>query len=68
MVVSSVMNLAVRCGAVTINPVREVERIEAKAKKTPRALSGLEIADWIRRLSADETARRRDLPDISASS
>ncbi|HVK34267.1 MAG TPA: tyrosine-type recombinase/integrase [Microlunatus sp.] len=64
-VVSSVMNLAVRYGAVTINPVREVERIEARAKKTPRALSESDIADWLGRLSADRTAQRRDLPDLS---
>jgi integrase len=64
-VVSSVMSLAVRYGAVRINPVREVERIEARAKKTPRALSGPEIADWLMKLSTDETARRRDLPDLS---
>ena len=64
-VVSGVMSLAVRYGAVTINPIREVERIEVRAKKTPRALSGPEIADWLRRLSVDETARRRDLPDLT---
>ena len=64
-VVSSVLSLAVRYGAVTINPVREVERIEARARKTPRALSESEIADWLRKLSADQTAQRRDLPDLS---
>ena len=45
--------------------IREVERIEVRVKKTPRALSGPEIADWLRRLSSDETARRRDLPDLT---
>ncbi|HEX5728154.1 MAG TPA: site-specific integrase, partial [Microbacterium sp.] len=64
-VISSVMNLAVRYGAVMINPIREVERIEVRVKKTPRALSELEIADWLRQLSADDTARRRDLPDLT---
>jgi integrase len=64
-VISSVMNLAVRYGAVTINPIREVERIEVRVKKIPRALSEPEIADWLRRLSADDTARRRDLPDLT---
>jgi integrase len=64
-VISSVMNLAVRYGAVMINPIREVERIEVRVKKTPRAPSGSEIADWLRQLSTDYTARRRDLPDLT---
>jgi len=64
-VVSGVMSLAVCYGAVKINPIREVERIEVKPRKSPRALSRSEIAAWLRRLSSDETARRRDLPDLS---
>ena len=36
-VISGVMGLAVRYGAITHNPVREVERIESKPKKDPRA-------------------------------
>ena len=64
-VVSSVMSLAVRYGAIKINPVREVERIEVKPRRTPRALSGNEMAAWLQAVSMDETAQRRDLPDLS---
>jgi hypothetical protein len=53
-VMSSVMSLAVRYGAVTINPIREVERIEVRVKKTPRALSGPETC----RLVAKAVGRR----------
>lgn len=59
------MSLAVRYGAVKINPIREVERIQVRAKKTPRALSATEITSWLQKLSSDETAQRRDLPDLS---
>lgn len=64
-VVSGVMSLAVRYGAVSTNPIRDVERIEVKARKAPRALSEPEITAWLQRLSSDETAQRRDLPDLS---
>jgi integrase len=64
-VISGVMSLAVRYGAITTNPVREVERIEVKPKKTPRALSDAEIAAWLAQLRGDEKARRRDLPDLT---
>lgn len=39
-VISGVMGLAVRYGAVLSNPVREVERIEARPKREPRADHG----------------------------
>jgi integrase len=64
-VISGVMSLAVRYGAIRWNPVREVDRIEAKPKKVPRALSDAEIAAWFARLRGNEQARRRDLPDLT---
>jgi integrase len=64
-VISGVMSLAVRYGAITVNPVREVERIESKPKRAPRALSDAEIAAWLAQLRADKKARRKDLPDLS---
>jgi integrase len=64
-VISGVMGLAVRYGAITSNPVREVERIEVVTKKSPRALSDEEIAAWLAQLRADEKAVRKDLPDLS---
>jgi len=63
-VISGVMGLAVRYGAVTHNPVREVERIEAKSKKGPRALTMTERVQLLTQLQEDEKARRRDLPDL----
>jgi integrase len=63
-VVSGVMGLAVRYGAIHSNPVREVERIESRSRRAPRALSAVERVDLIKHLQADEKSRRRDLPDL----
>ncbi len=63
-VISGVMGLAVRHGAVTPNPVREVDRIEARPKREPRALSTAERRALLERLQADPKARRHDLPDL----
>ncbi|UPK76338.1 tyrosine-type recombinase/integrase [Nocardioidaceae bacterium SCSIO 66511] len=64
-VVSGVMGVAVRFGAVAANPVREVDRVESKAKRQPRALTAKEWRAWLARLRADEKAVARDLPDLS---
>jgi integrase len=63
-VISGVMGLAVRYGAITANPVREVERIEAKPKREPRALTMAERVELLEQLQEDDKARRRDLPDL----
>jgi len=63
-VVSGVLGLAVRYGAIPHNPVRDVERIEAKPKKAPRALTREQRVELLTQLQEDETARRRDLPDL----
>jgi integrase len=63
-VISGVMGLAVRYGAVMANPVREVERIEAKPTREPRALTMEERVELLKQLQEDEKARRRDLPDL----
>ncbi len=63
-VVSGVMGLAVRYGAVMTNPVREVERIESRPRREPRALTVEERVQLLRQLHEDEKARRRDLPDL----
>jgi integrase len=63
-VISGVMGLAVRYGAVMANPVREVERIEAKPTREPRALTMEERVELLEQLQEDEKARRRDLPDL----
>ena len=42
-IISGAMKLAVRYGAITVNPVREVDTIEAPPKDPPRALTGEEV-------------------------
>ena len=61
---SGVMGLAVRYGAVTNNPVREVDRTEARPMKEPRALSCTERRALLDQLQADPKSRRHDLPDL----
>jgi integrase len=63
-VISGVMGLAVRYGAIAHNPVREVERIESRVRREPRALTMAERAELLRHLQTDEKARQRDLPDL----
>jgi integrase len=63
-VISGVLGLAVRHGAIPSNPVREIERIESRPKKEPRAMSPAERIELLRQLRDDEKAVRRDLPDL----
>ena len=65
-VISGVMAAAVRQGAVVVNPVREVQGIDARPKKPPRALTAEERMALVERLAADPHARRHDLPDLVA--
>jgi integrase len=64
-VISGLMRLAARHGAVTINPVRETARIEGSPRRKPRALTAQERRQWLAALEASEPARRWDLPDLS---
>ena len=63
-VISGPMGLAVRYGAIIANPIREVERIEVKPEREPRALTMDERVELLTQLNNDEKARRRDLPDL----
>ena len=65
-IVSGVMGLAVRHGAVIANPTRELERLSSQPKRRPRSLSDSERARWLAALAADEVAIRQDLFDLSA--
>ena len=58
------MKLAVRYGATSVNPVREVDAIEAKPKNPPRALTAKELSLLRTSLAADERAIQADLPDL----
>ncbi len=64
-VLSGMMKLAVRYGAISINPVGEIETIEAKPKNPPRALTTEEVTLLRASLAADPGAIRADLPDLT---
>jgi integrase len=64
-VISGLMRLAARHGAVTINPVRETARIEGTPRRKPKALTAEERQRWLAALEASEPARLWDLPDLS---
>ncbi|MFD7159052.1 tyrosine-type recombinase/integrase [Kribbella sp. NPDC059898] len=64
-VLSGAMKLAVRYGAISVNPVREVDTIEAKPNNQPRALTSEEVTLLRKRLAADEQAVQADLPDLT---
>jgi integrase len=64
-VLSGMLGYAVIHRALAANPVRDVGRIERKAKRSPRALEAAQILDWLAKLDADEYAREWDLPDLS---
>lgn len=63
-VLSGLLGLAVRYGAIPSNPARDVGRITGAARRAPRALTVEERQSWVRRLAADPAARRKDLPDL----
>ncbi|MBW0116491.1 tyrosine-type recombinase/integrase [Pseudonocardia abyssalis] len=63
-VVSGVLGLAVRHGAILSNPVRDVGRIVSTPARQPRALTQDERHEWVTRLHGDRDAVRKDLPDL----
>ncbi|TCO15751.1 phage integrase family protein [Kribbella steppae] len=63
-VLSGMMKLAVRYGAISVNPVREIEAIEAEAKNPPRSLTSEEVTLLKTHLATDERAVQADLPDL----
>ncbi|HEX5403516.1 MAG TPA: site-specific integrase [Pseudonocardiaceae bacterium] len=63
-VISGVIGLAVRHGALSSNPVRDTSPLEAGRKKGPRALTTEEREQWFAQLDADQVAVRKDLPDL----
>ena len=64
-VISGVMRFAARQGAVTVNPVREVARIDSKPKRRPRSLTSAERDQWVAALEASDEAKLWDLPDLT---
>jgi hypothetical protein len=57
-VISGVMRFAARHGAVAINPVREVARIESTARHKPRSLTAEERQQWLSAVQASGKAQR----------
>jgi integrase len=64
-VVSGILGLAVRYGAMSTNPVRDVGRLEGKPRKEPRALTNAERVALFAALSADPYAVAMDIPDLA---
>jgi integrase len=65
-ILSGVMGVAVRHGALKSNPMREIRRITgSNAKGKARSLTIEECTVWLQRLERDPTAVRRDLPDLT---
>lgn len=64
-VLSNMLGLAVRHGALPTNPVRDAGRIKRKAKGKPRALVAAQIKDWLSKVDNNELAIAQDLPDLS---
>ncbi|MEU4291872.1 helix-turn-helix domain-containing protein [Kribbella sp. NPDC026596] len=64
-VISGAMKLAVRYGAISVNPVREVDTIESQPKSPPRSLTTEEVTLLRKHLNADDCAVQADLPDLT---
>jgi integrase len=64
-IISGTMAIAVRHGALTLNPVREIEILSKSRREPPRSLTEEEREGWFELVSQDERAVRADLIDIS---
>lgn len=64
-VISGVMKLAARHGAIAYNPVREVARIDSEPRRPPRSLTAAERSAWLDAVAQSKKARDWDLPDLT---
>lgn len=64
-VVGGILGYAARHGAITGNPVRDIEPIEGRTRKKSRALTMAECREWLEQLEQDPAACRHDLPDLT---
>lgn len=64
-VISGVMKLAARHGAIAYNPVREVARIDSEPRRPPRSLTAAERTAWLDAVEQSKKARDWDLPDLT---
>jgi len=65
-VISGVLGLAARHGAIGTNPVRDVESVPSTPRHRPRALDEAERREWFAMLAKDPKAVDADLPDLTA--
>lgn len=63
-VLSLLLGMAVRHGALAANPVRDVAKISAGRKSRPRALTVQEEAAMLAKVAADEGAPELGVPDL----
>ncbi len=63
-VLSGILGVAVRHGAIPSNPVRDLSRISIGRRKATRALTLAECRAWLAQLRADTAAVEKDLPDL----
>lgn len=64
-VISGVMKLAARHGAIAYNPGREVARIDSEPRRPPRSLTAAERTAWLDAVEQSKKARDWDLPDLT---
>ena len=64
-VISGVLGLAARHGAIITNPVRDAENVPSTPNRRPRALNDDERREWFATLSRDPKAVAADLPDLT---
>lgn len=63
-VLSGVLGVAVRHGAIRANPIRDVSRIPTGRRKASRSLTLPECRAWLAQLDADQLAQEKDLPSL----
>ncbi|MET7281791.1 hypothetical protein ABZS29_26390 [Kribbella sp. NPDC005582] len=66
-IISGAMSLAVRYGAIAVNPTREIEAIEAAPKNPPKALTAEEVTLLRTSLAADHARSTPSSPTSSPS-
>lgn len=64
-VVGGILRYATRQGAITTNPIRDLEPIEGGTRKKARALTPDERREWLSQLELDPKALAKDLPDLT---
>lgn len=65
-VLNGILGHAVRRGAATANPMRDVARVPGqRRRRMSRAMTSVERDAWLAAMEADEIAVRHDLPDLT---